>query len=149
MFRKAVLAAVALLTLTAERAGSLADSFGWLLGDWSYELWYATGPRRLIFRWTAPSPNRFEGVRGGQRFGLRFGPGGSIIYTSPGAEGERRYRAVRSGPGELVFEDRYGPWPQRVSFRREGEVLIHTISELDGSRAIATTLTKRSAAAAD
>jgi hypothetical protein len=149
MFRKAMLAMAAMAALTAERAGSLADSHGWLLGEWAYQEWLAGGPQRRILRWSAPSPNRFEGMRGGGRHELTFGPGGSIIYTSWASGQRRRYRAIRSAPGELILEERYGDYPQRVTFRREGDRLTYTVSALDGSRAVVTILRRVGAHGAD
>ena len=41
---------------------------------------------------------------------------------------------VRQSAGEAVFENPSNDYPQRVSYRLDGETLIATISQMDGSR---------------
>jgi hypothetical protein len=42
---------------------------------------------------------------------------------------------VKSGIGEAVFENPTHDYPQRISYRMEGETLVATTSLMDGSQA--------------
>ena len=149
MVGKAMLAGLALVAAAGEWNGSLADNFGWLLGEWEYREWLAGGPQRRILRCRASTPNRFECSGLGGPAELTFGPGGSLLYRTGSGEARRGYRAVRHTSSELVFESRYGDYPQRLAYRLNGDALTYTVSQLDGSRAIVTNLRRAGAGGAD
>ena len=148
--------AAVLLSLTAERSGSLEQQFRWLVGEWMYEGMRAGGPAPRRERWTSVNPNRLAAddgwvaadVQPDQNVDVRIGAGGPVFYvlTTPGGL-RRSYRLTRARPGEAVFEDPAGDFPQRIEYRLDGDVLTHTLSGLDGAGRIVRRMRRRAEAA--
>jgi hypothetical protein len=56
------------------------------------------------------------------------------FFAQPrGAAAATSFRLVRHGAREAVFENAANDYPQRITYRREGEVLTARIEMLDGS----------------
>ncbi len=132
---------------TGDLAGNAFDRFAWLAGHWGgegpagasgvpwhEEIW--SPPIRLSM--TAVSITGVgEKERSRELLEIRPGVGGAImLHARPSGQKHTRFQLrlpVRDR--ELVFENRYHDYPQRIVYRREGEVLTATISLMDGSRA--------------
>lgn len=137
------LAAVALL---AQGQPVDADRLGWLTGSWEARTVQAEGvpPAWTEEHWTRPRAGMLVGIgRRGQ--GMRPGliefmtikPDGEgalmLEVVQSGEPGATRFRLVRSGAAEAVFENPAHDYPQRISYRREGNRLIAAIARLDGT----------------
>ncbi len=118
------------------------DSLAWLSGTWraseaqgggyTEELWTPAeaGAMFGISRTVAGSATRwFEYTR------IVVEPGGTLVFIAqPGGAAPARFTAVSRGEAEIVFANAAHDYPQRISYRREGDVLTATIALMDGSR---------------
>lgn len=134
----AMLAAVFLAGADEERdAGDLA----WLAGDWAVE----EAGRWTEERWAGPRGGVMLGTslsgRGDRATGFEFmriaaGADGALAFWgSPGGSPAVPFRLVRASGTEAVFENPAHDYPQRIVYRREGDLLTATISAIDGTGA--------------
>ena len=115
------------LLVVAGSARSSPDSqvaaFAWLAGCWaSVAGEFGTGEV-----WTAPAGGTMLGVsrtvRDGKTVEYEFmqireiAPGRLAYLAHPSGQAQAAFPLVRSGPGELVFEDPAHDFPQRVIYR--------------------------------
>lgn len=139
---KLMSAALALLLTGQAPPPARVDDLAWMAGSWEG----ASGERWLEESWSAP--------RGGMMIGFaRHGVGDALhefefVRLQPGEDGVLTYfaqpggrpavpfRLVRLEGTDAVFENPAHDYPQRIRYRRDGDILTATISRLDGSHAI-------------
>ena len=139
MRRVLPLAVFALLLTPAPLAAT--DLPGWLAGTWSRQAG-ATWAEEL---WTAP--------RGGLMLGVArngFGPDVTdwdYLRIERGRDGQPELLAQAKGgvavrfalavasEAAIEFANPAHPWPQRIRYSREGQLLVLEMSLMDGSRA--------------
>ena len=101
-------------------------------GEWTEEYW--TPPRGGMMI-GAGMAGKGERVRHFEHMRIVSGGGGQIAFHAmPKGETAVVFPLVRQSAEEVVFENPSNDYPQRVTYRREGETLIATISQMDGSR---------------
>ena len=118
------------------------SSLTWLSGAWSQkggeQRWaeeYWTPPRGHIMigaglTGQGGTTRSFEHMRI-----LADEQGRIIFYGMPGGALAVAFPLVRLEPNLVVFENPTHDYPQRISYRRNGEQLIATVSKIDGSNA--------------
>ena len=65
---------------------------------------------------------------------IRDGGGGLSFCAMPQGAAGACFRGVSSDRNSITFENPAHDFPQRVSYRREGEQLTASVSDLDGKR---------------
>ncbi len=142
------LIAAAALVAGGELGTDPYQHLGWLSGHWRGEGAAKAGGREWHEEvWSAPAGLRMTGrgrtgvgtvVRSTESLTIRPGAGGAtMLEARPAGQKPHSFRRRPStGERELVFEDPYHDYPQRITYRREGDVLTATISRMDGSRAV-------------
>lgn len=128
-----------LATLAAAPAAGVED-ISWLSGTWVSregdrwtEEWW-TPPRGGImigagFSGRGETASSFEHMR------IMAGEDGAVAFHGmPGGAPAVRFPLVKGGKGEAVFENPAHDYPQRISYRLEGETLVATTSLMDGSK---------------
>lgn len=121
-----------------------ADLPMWMVGDWgcyahpvprggpisTEEYWLATGDGRMV------GVGRVRQYRTRALEHMRIAPddvGRLTFYGSPGGAAPVAFPRVRSGDREIVFENPSHDFPQRISYRLDGDRLVATVSKIDGS----------------
>ena len=141
-FMKKLFAAAAALLLMGQAAptssvadlacmsGNLATSQG---GRWTDE---AVAPRAGMMLGHSRS-GRGDGLREFEFLRLQAGADGVPVYfAQPGGRPAVPFRlTARDGTG-ATFENPANDYPQRIRYRRDGDILVATISKLDGSNAM-------------
>lgn len=140
MGRAAAMVWAGLALAAAAPVGTVAHlswlSGAWVsrIGDaWTEEWW--TPPRGGImigagFSGRGETATSFEHMR------IMKDEGGKVaFYGMPGGGPPVAFPLVRKGEGEAVFENPAHDYPQRISYRMEGETLVATVSLIDGSKA--------------
>jgi hypothetical protein len=61
----------------------------------------------------------------------------------PGGRAPVLFPLVASGRTSATFENRAHDYPQRITYRRNGNVMVATLSLADGSRPISWTFRRR------
>jgi hypothetical protein len=138
---RTILIAAAWLALSAQAPAPEVEDLAWLSGAWVSR----DGDKWTEEWWTPP--------RGGIMIGAGFSGRGDkaasfehmrimadeqgkiAFFGMPGGAPAIRFALVRGGKGEAVFENPAHGHPQRISYRLQGEMLVATISLLDGSKA--------------
>lgn len=118
--------------IRAETPGSLS----WLSGHWRMQ-----NDRSVSEEiWTSPEGGLMLGVnrtiRDGKARAFEFlriviGPK-TALFAQPGGAPATLFGLQRSGPDFVVFENPDHDYPQRVAYRRTGDRLTATISDLEG-----------------
>lgn len=141
----ALLIGFAALTATSAAATpppEPAAAPAWLSGSWVSE----QGERWTEESWTRPrggmmlgagSSGRGDQVRDWEH--MRIAPDSAGVLSfwgSPKGANPVPFRLVSMGPAEAVFENPSHDFPQRIVYRREGKMLIATVSLKDGSKAM-------------
>jgi hypothetical protein len=141
--------AIYALALQAAVPAARVEELAWMSGRWealSGETWTEeqwSAPRAgvmLGYSRTGAGGNmgEFEFIR------LQAGPDGVPTYMpQPGGRAPVLFPLVASGPTSATFENRAHDYPQRISYRRNGNVMVATISLADGSRPISWTFRRR------
>jgi Domain of unknown function (DUF6265) len=139
---KAILAAPLALLLAAQTAprtevSDLAWMTGrWLAsenGRWTEEVW--EGPRGgtlMGFSWSGEGSNidEYEYLR------IQTDEDGEPMYlASPRGGAATGFYLARADATSATFENPDHDFPQRIVYRRDGEVMVATISAMDGSNA--------------
>jgi hypothetical protein len=149
---------------TSGAAAQDVAALAWLSGDWeevrsegphvtTWTVEHWSRPRggvmlgtNLSGRRTSNSSSRdvSDTARGFEFMRIARGSDGAIsFHASPGGAPAVAFRLVRSGKAEAVFENSANDYPQRVSYRRQGDSLIGTISLIDGSKPMSWTFRRR------
>lgn len=132
--------AAGLMLMLAPVAGSVAD-LGWLSGawvdrrpdgNWTEEYW--TPPRGELMIGAGLS-GRGNAVRHFEHMRIFKMPDGRLAFVGmPNGDPGVRFSLARQSADEIVFENPAHDYPQRVSYRRDGDRIIATVSLIDGSR---------------
>jgi hypothetical protein len=143
-----ILALYAVALQAAVPAARVGD-LGWMSGRWET----SAGERWTEEQWSAPragvmlgySRSGAGGTMGEFEFiRLQAGADGVPVYMpQPGGRAPVSFRLVASGPTSAVFENRAHDYPQRIAYRRSGNVMVATLSLADGSRPISWTFRRR------
>ena len=138
-------AALALLLMGQAAPPTRVDDLAWLSGRWATndggrwteEVW--SGPRGgtlMGFSWTGEGTNisEYEYLR------VQSGEDHEIVYLAQpgGGPGVGFYLVQADGTG-VTFENPTHDFPQRIRYQRNGDVMVATISKLDGSNAMSWT----------
>ena len=141
--KKSIGLALALAILGAGGAdASQSATLDWLSGRWVQE----DGGRWAEESWSdarggvllGTSKTGHDKVLTGFEF-MRIAPdkqGRVHFYGSPQGTPGVAFRLVSSGERSAVFENPLHDYPQRISYRREGDVLTATISDIGGNKAV-------------
>lgn len=126
-----------------------ADGFHVML--WTVEHWGQ--PRGGVMLGTNLSGRRIDSsftndvsdsARGYEFMRIARGSDGAIsFHASPQGAPAVAFRLVRSGLAEAVFENPRNDYPQRIAYRRDGNLLHATISMIDGSKPTSWTFRRR------
>jgi hypothetical protein len=115
------------------------DDLGWLVGRWMG----TEGATVTVETWQRPMGGMMLGtnqtVRGETTVAFEFmrialTDEGLAFLAAPGGGEETRFMAVQSEDGLLVFEAPDHDFPQRIRYRRTGDLLSVRIETLDGER---------------
>ena len=110
-------------------------------GRWTEETWSA--PRGGVMlgysrSGTGETMREFEFLR------LQAGSDGVPAYLAqPGGRPATTFRLTASEGQSATFDNRQHDFPQRIRYVRTGDVLVTTISRLDGSNAMSWTFRRR------
>jgi hypothetical protein len=138
--------AIVCAAAAAQAAAPGIESLGWLEGHWRTE---EPRPHEVPSVteevWLEPVAGKMFGVgrtiRGPDTLSFEFmwieqAKGGLVFNAQPNGAAPTAFPVVRSGPGEIVFENPRSDYPQRVTYRRDGDRLQATISHIDGTNPI-------------
>ena len=128
---------------SAEQAGQeRLQQLSWMAGSWSAQ------PRPLFTNeemWTLPRRGSMLGAarevfdqrtRSFEYMRVVVDRDGSLaLYASPGGGPAVRFAIVEADGSHFVAENRAHDYPQRITYRRSGDVMTATISLADGSQA--------------
>lgn len=115
--------------------------------DWMAGYWLQCTPGREVAElWTTRRGGVLLGMsvtEGRQAFGFEQvriettydGETMQYVARPRGAEGETQFRLTRAGPREAVFDNPAHDYPQRISYRREDDMLIARIEGASGADA--------------
>lgn len=145
--RSIVVAVAGLLCVAA--GPQPAEGLGWLSGRWVQE----EGGRWAEESWSdarggvllGTSKTGHERALTGFEF-MRIAPdreGRVHFFGSPQGVPAVAFRLVASGDRSAVFENPLHDYPQRISYRREGDVLTATISDIEGKKAVSWRFVRR------
>lgn len=136
-----MLVAAAALLLAAPASAAEVKDLGWLSGSWvsetprgwTEELWMH--PRGGVMLGLNRS-GKSERASGFEFMRIAADSAGRIsFWGSPSGAPAVPFRMTASGPREAVFENPKHDYPQRITYKREGDQLVATVSLLDGSKA--------------
>jgi hypothetical protein len=135
-------AALALLLMGQAAPPSGVADLAWMSGSWAT----SESGHWTDESWSAP--------RGGVMLGYsRAGSGGAVrefeflrlqagadgvpvYFAQPGGRPPVPFRLTARGRNSATFENPANDYPQRIRYRRDGDVMVATISKLDGSNAM-------------
>jgi hypothetical protein len=128
-----------LLLIAALAPSSLVQDLAWMSGCWAS----VDGEAGSGETWTAPAGGTLLGVsrtvKGGKTVAHEFmqvretGPGRIAFIALPSGQKEASFPLVRLSGQEAVFENPQHDFPQRVIYRREGDLLTGRIEgRIDG-----------------
>ena len=135
-----------MLTLAAlvAAAGTVPEplpDFEWLAGYWLS----CEAGRETAEVWTAPRGNVMLGSSVATGAGGFFweqmrieggppeAPDAISFHAQPRGAAATPFRLMRQAAGEAVFENAANDYPQRITYRREGEALVARIEKMDGA----------------
>ncbi|MFC7498393.1 DUF6265 family protein [Enterovirga sp. GCM10030262] len=137
--RTAAIIGAGLLLMAAAPEG--VEQFGWMSGawvsrdgdEWTEEYW--TPPRGDIMIGAGLS-GKGDAASSFEHMRIMAGVDGVVAFHGmPNGAPAVRFVLVRSGGKEAVFENPAHDYPQRISYRMEGETLVATTSLIDGGKA--------------
>ncbi|MEZ5710760.1 MAG: DUF6265 family protein [Blastomonas sp.] len=133
----------ALLLLSAEPLP--LENLSWMVGDWSCVGPESDGDRSMVQEYWIMGKHGMIGAgrtaRGATRTleFMRIEPAGKdqpvTLLASPNGAVPVRFALVEEGERQVVFENREHDYPQRISYSRDGNAMVATISLADGSNA--------------
>lgn len=137
---KALAAVLATILSTGFSFGLATANLGWLTGHWVQE----TADGWAQESWSPPRGGVMLGTgltgKGALARSFEFmriaegSPAGRIVFWgSPGGQTPVAFPMVMEGRQQVVFENPKHDYPTRISYRREGKVLIATTSGPGGS----------------
>lgn len=135
-------AAAIWLVLCAFSVGPSVYNLGWMSGDWlsetkdgwTEESW--TDARAEVMLGAGRS-GRGDELRDWEFMRIARGEHGfPVFWGSPKGGVAVAFPMVTEGARMVVFENRKHDYPQRIAYRREGKMLIATISAADGTRTV-------------
>jgi len=144
MIATVLLCAASLAAQAPERSPAMRDLV-WLSGYWETEQSYPrNGPHWTEEFWSRPARGLMVGLRREERGfdrGRRTLDNMRIeqehdairLYQTLDPGTVRTYQLVRSSDREAVFENPGPEFPQRLTYRRDGDSVIVMISRMDGS----------------
>jgi hypothetical protein len=129
---------ISLLLAAANPPGDV-DKIGWLSGawreqksdgSWTEEYWT---PVRSQLMLGAGLSGRGESVRHFEQLRIWRGVDGKVmLHANPNGTKGSFFALVRQTGDEVVFENAQNDYPQRVTYRREGNKVVAAISLIDG-----------------
>ena len=137
----ALLVAIPVVAFAQEPKPSLRD-FGWMGGCWEFSV--AERQLHVTEQWMKPAGGMMIGagrtVRAGKVVDFEVlrvveeAEGIFYIAKPTGNKDETRFKLVKAGTGELVFENPAHDFPQRIIYRREGDKLNARIEGTSNGR---------------
>jgi len=120
--------AVTTVGLTAQQS---VEELSWMTGCWRQQ----SGTRVIDETWSTPGGGALLGmsrtVAGGRMVAYEFmriqDEGGLTFTAKPSGQNEASFKVLKRGPREIVFENPAHDFPQRVIYRRDGDLLIGRI----------------------
>ena len=135
---KSFAALLALVLATGFSQLPRTADLGWLSGHWvqegpdgwAEESW--TGPRGGVMLGTGRTG---KGDKAGSFEFMRIadGPDGVAFWGSPGGQAPVAFPLAEEGPNVVAFENPKHDYPTRISYRREGKILVATTSGPGGA----------------
>lgn len=128
-----------ILFLASTLAQPQSVDLSWLAGHWIQ----AEGDRVTEEIWTDDAGGLMLGVnrtvRGGQARAFEFlriqrSAEGVYYCAQPNGSPATCFEMTDAGDASIVFENAENDFPQRISYRREADELIATISDLEGAQ---------------
>jgi hypothetical protein len=125
-------------------AAAQEQSLAWMAGTWRTAA--PTGPQGCCWTeevWTVPEARTMLGLSrtwGGGRMRefeflrISWETETPVYYASPRGGTPLAFRRAEAAANHVSFLNAEHDYPQRISYRREGDTLVATISMLDGSR---------------
>ena len=140
----AAMMAVAAMAAPAQAAAPAvrADELTWMAGCWRQD----APPRQVDEAWMAPGGGLLLGmsrtVAAGRAVAhefmqIRERDGVLSFVAQPSGQAEAAFPLLRSGARELVFENRAHDFPQRVIYRRQGDILVGRIEGVQNGKELA------------
>lgn len=130
----------ALLLAAAEPAQGVAG-LSWLSGAWASRAENGTWTEEY---WTPPRgglmigaglTGKGDAIRHFEHMRIATDKKGKVaFYGMPNGAAAVAFTLIRQTADEVVFENPAHDYPQRVSYRREGDRVVATVSLIDGSR---------------
>jgi hypothetical protein len=132
------LGVAAIVSLAAAQPAATVDQLAWLSGTWvaeSEDGWTEE-------RWATPRGGVMLGTsltgRGQRARGYEFmriaadAEGRLTFWASPGGQTPVPFRLISASASEAVFENAQNDYPNRIVYRRRGNVLLAEISGAGG-----------------
>jgi hypothetical protein len=145
--------ALTAILMTAAQAGGApaarVEDLAWMSGGWEA----GSGETWTEEQWSAPRGGVMLGYSrtgaGGTMGEFEFirlqagGDGVPVYMPQPGGRPPVLFRLVAGGRTSATFENRAHDYPQRITYRRNGNVMVATVALADGSRPISWTFRRR------
>ena len=101
-------------------------------GTWTEDYWTPVRGELMI---GAGLTGRGEAVRHFEHMRISKGADGAItFYGMPKGAAAVAFKMTKQTANEVVFENPAHDYPQRVTYRRDGDSVIATVSLIDGSK---------------
>jgi hypothetical protein len=149
---RVAVAAIAVLLGASAPIGSRVDAVGrlsWLSGDWVNE---AHG-RWTEEQWSEPRGGLMLGLgrsgKAGRAMGFEFmrialdDNGNVVFWGSPGGSGAVPFALVEESADTVTFANPRHDFPKRISYRRDGDTLVATVTGDDPANAQSWTYRRR------
>ncbi len=148
--KRLVAAGLALLLMAQAPPHTGVSELAWLSGRWES---LSAGGRWTEESWSAPRGGVMLGysrsgsgetMREFEFLRLEAGSDGVPAYLAqPGGRPATSFRLTANDGPSATFENPQHDYPQRIRYVRTGDVLVATISRLDGSNAMSWTFRRR------
>ena len=156
------IAAALMLSISSVAFAQEVSTLEWLSGEWEQAPLSVEGPHAMgwsVERWSKPRGGVMLGTSlSGHRVGdiikrtphdiargfefmriARTLRGETIFHASVDGALPVAFRLTSAGPDHVTFENGLHDYPQRITYRRSGDILTATISLADGRRAMSRT----------
>ncbi len=109
-------------------------------GQWSEERWSNAKGKMMIGTGRSGSGDELQSF---EYLRIMTEDDGSLTYVAaPGGGDATEFALAEAAANSAIFENAEHDFPQRISYRREGDTLFVEISAIDGSNAIAWEMQK-------